>query len=162
MIWRAVSIAKYSEFYEVSDTGLVRRTKSGRVLRHALNRRGYPIVVLCVDGKPRAFSIHRLVALTFIDSASKLDVNHKNGSKVDNTPDNLEFVSKAENNRHARVSGLWHPNRGATPNAKIGPELARTLREQSSYRNGAALAREHGLSYGIVWNVLHGKTWAQA
>lgn len=44
--------------------------------------------------------IHRLVLLTF-NGESKLDVNHKDGNKLNNRLDNLEYVTKSENTKHA-------------------------------------------------------------
>lgn len=59
-------------------------------------------------------SQHRLLALTFIPFTgifNKLTVNHKDGVKSNNDLNNLEWVTYAENNKHAWDSGLKLNNR---------------------------------------------------
>ena len=158
--WKPVSIAPYSLLYEVSDDGLVRRAKTGRVLRAGLDGRKYPVVVLCACNRPTSYKVHRLVALAFIDSESKLDVNHKNGVKGDNRAENLEFVTKRENNAHARRSGLWQPNYGATPNAKVSREMVARIRDLATSRKPPEISRLTGVSYHIVYRIVRGLTWS--
>jgi hypothetical protein len=91
--------------YQVSNQGRVLGPR-GRVLAQSLNTYGYPTVSLYAAGKPHTKLVHRLVTMAFVPGDHALTVNHKNGVKTDNAPDNLEWMTQANNVRHACNTGL--------------------------------------------------------
>lgn len=97
------AILNQNNAYEVSDTGLVRRISNQHVLSGCIAS-GYRSVKLTFDNSvQRRFYVHRLVAEHFIpnpDPKNKTIVNHKDGNKLNNNVDNLEWVSPRENNLH--------------------------------------------------------------
>lgn len=99
--------------YEVSDEGDVRRSAPGRrtfvgkVLKPQLAGSGYRFVCLVKGGKSSQRYVHRLVAAAFIGEApADHEVNHRDGDKSNNHLDNLEYVTRSENCRHAVRLGL--------------------------------------------------------
>lgn len=93
--------------YEVSNMGNVRNCKTGRYLKPQLNQEGGYYRV-SISGKH--YYVHRLVADTFFDGDhEKIDVNHIDGNKYNNTLSNLEWVTRKENIRHAYINGLKYP-----------------------------------------------------
>lgn len=108
-------IKGYEGIYEVSNLGNVRsldriikygnnahRPAKGCNMYKRLGRNGYLSVGLWLNNKEKRFSIHRLVADTFIDNPNQLaQVNHKNGVKVDNNVCNLEWMSASDNMKHS-------------------------------------------------------------
>lgn len=81
--------------------------KTWRFLSQRLTNKWYYLVWLCVKGKQKSFSVHRLVALTFIPNVhNKPCVNHKNWIRNDNRVENLEWCTHSENQFHSfRI--LW-------------------------------------------------------
>jgi len=99
-------IEGYEGYYEISSYGKVRNTKTKNILIGDINNVGYRRVVLYSPIKKRFF-VHRLVAKHFVSGYKEnLIVNHKDGNKQNNNADNLEWVTKSENDLHAFRTGL--------------------------------------------------------
>lgn len=123
-------IEGFEGLYEVSNFGQVRSTKrmgthGGIVKQSNWSKAKYQRVGLCKDKLKINYLVHRLVATAFIrNGADKLEVNHIDGNKLNNTVTNLEWCTRAENNQHAIDTGLWKPRRRAqlTHQAQAGGE----------------------------------------
>lgn len=115
--------------YGVTIDGKVKRLIGGRKTEdlkqsfHAVRGKSYPngymyvtlvtkevdvngvkMVLPCYQG----ISVHRLVALTWlpIEDSSNMWVNHKDGNKLNNHADNLEWTTISQNIQHAVDTGL--------------------------------------------------------
>lgn len=78
-----------------------------RILKNALHPKGR--YKTCIYHNRRAENIftHRLIALAFLGKPNDptLTVNHIDGNKINNRPENLEWVSNVENIRLFILSG---------------------------------------------------------
>ena len=128
--WRTVK--GYPE-YQVNNKG---RVKRGRLLREYVGKIGYASVTLCNNGERKTHWVHALVAAAFIGPRpERLHVNHKNGIKADNRVENLEYVTCAENHRHAFRTGLSKPH-GMRSVKQISVD-GRVIAEHASIRGAA-------------------------
>lgn len=93
--------------YAISDKGVVKNIKRDTVLHQFIRHDGYLQVSLWSDGKGKSFKVHRLVALAFLPNSDvSLYINHKDGNKLNNMLENLEWCTPSENNYHAVKLGL--------------------------------------------------------
>jgi hypothetical protein len=156
-----VSINKYPG-YEVSNTGMVRSSRSGklRILRAAVSvNPGYEAVALYFGEKQhKSERVHRLVLEAFAGPCPVGFVaNHKNGIKKDNHIENLEWVTQKRNHHHAIETGLLVPywkNPHRKPRRPSGPVSDETRRRQSIVHKGIQAGENnhfHRLKTGEVW-----------
>lgn len=93
--------------YLIDENGNVFNLKTNQFLAGYVANTGYKTVCLTVEGKKKNYSLHRLVAQTFIPNPDNLPVvNHKDGNKINNTVENLEWVSYSQNRMHAIDTGI--------------------------------------------------------
>jgi hypothetical protein len=98
-LWKPVTINGLTyDNYFVSNLGRFKNYKGIIMENYKPHHSGY--IYLRVNKKK--YALHRLVALTFIKNIeNKPFVNHIDGNKINNTLDNLEWVTCAENNLHS-------------------------------------------------------------
>lgn len=77
------------------------------------NRNRYHSVILYKNGKPTSFSIHRIVALYFINNPDNLPlVDHIDRNRTNNNVQNLRWVSGTKNTLNQSCKGYyWRPDR---------------------------------------------------
>lgn len=120
---------KIEDNYLVSNLGRVLNIKREIFMKTRLDKQGYEVLVLHVNGQSVNYSVHRLVATMFVPNPFNLpQVNHINGLKADNVFTNLEWVTSSQNNQHAfdvnlRKSGEEHYK------AKLSKENVIMIRE---------------------------------
>lgn len=88
--------------YEISNFGNLRNIKTGRILKQFYGSghgSTYKRVRVRNNGLTKNMSVHRLVALTFIQNNDifRNQVDHINRDKFDNNVNNLRWVTAKEN-----------------------------------------------------------------
>lgn len=133
-IWKDVK--GYEGLYQVSDSGIVqvlaRSRKNrhgeviypGRMLKPATSKKGYLKVGLTLNGCQTVVYIHNLVATHFVDGQKPgLEINHKDGNKLNNNDWNLEWVTHQQNLKHAgKMKLMCHGKKHRRYNPALHPE----------------------------------------
>lgn len=132
--------------YAVSNTGTVVNTTRQRILQPRSNGKGYLKVVLHNLYGPRAFYVHRLVALCFMrDYRDGVHVTHVNLDKADNNVNNLRLRGQPSEGSIGPLSP--HSDWGARVQIVETGEVFLSVRDCAAYIGG---------DYGAIYAVLRG------
>lgn len=151
----------YGERYKIYTDGRVEQLSGGEYKPKAQYDKGdgYMTVNLYKAGeRHRAHLVHRLVATHFMPTEdNSLVVNHKDGNKKNNHLDNLEWVTRKENIRHAVANGLSKSKRQLTDEQVIEIRYA----FDNAFRNIGELAGDYGVSRQIIKRVVERTTYKE-
>ena len=99
--------------YAVTIDGEVISIKSNKSLRSQDNGHGYKTVCLCIDGKPKTYYVHRLVASAFVENPNDYpEVNHIDEDRGNNRAENLEWCTSKYNKNYGRRAERFGRRRG--------------------------------------------------
>lgn len=157
-----------NDLYLVSNQGRIKRkemvtshnrTWKERILTNTLTSDNYLKVGVKINGLQKDRRVHRLVSMTFISNPTNLpEVNHKNGNKLDNRVENLEWCTRAENQQHA-VDKSLQPIAVTTYKGKLSKKqrdeiIHRYNSEDISIRE---LARLYEVSHTTIYSLINNK-----
>ena len=158
--WRAMlDPASGDQVYKrmVSSFGRV-MCKRGLISKGTMRRSGYFFTsITCTPVPTRVVAVHRLVAFAFLGPPpclSSTHVNHKDLDKGNNSADNLEWVSQAENLRH------FHENRSVNRSRGVKPVLSRahgSTRPWTFHVSSRSAAKATGTNRWDIWKCCHGR-----
>ena len=157
-------IPGWDGLYEITGDGRVRSL--GRVAANGNRYSGKEMTILIrgkykyvqfrrIGSKKKSERVHRLLALTFIPNPNNWPhVNHIDGNGLNNSLDNLEWCTHAQNMAHASRMGLMaKPGSGKSPgNARLSEESAKAL--IADYRRGGVTKRQLAAKYSVGFHVV--------
>jgi YesN/AraC family two-component response regulator len=136
-IWK--DIPGYENEYQVSNLGRVKSLERyvnhnygglklvyEKYMKLSKSNNGYYGLSL----KRKRKSIHRLVAITFIENKNNLPcINHIDGDKSNNCVSNLEWVNYSQNLKHAFDNNLRSSKGTKHPQCKLTEKEVKQIRE---------------------------------
>ena len=161
-IWK--SIENFSN-YMVSNTGLIKslnykRSGKEQILKPCITGGYLQTMIKCDDGKYYTRKVHYLITLGFYGVRKKgLTVNHKDGNKLNNNIDNLEYCTLSENCLHAVQTGLWEIKHGSkNGNSKLTEQdvidIRNHVKNSGRYYGRKALAEKYGVSEAHIKDII--------
>lgn len=143
--------------YEVFSDGRIvsYARKTPRELKGKITREGYRMVLLYDENGKRLYrNVHRIVAQAFIPNINNLpEVNHKDGNKLNNSVENLEWISTQDNVLHCR-------DFIGSKNNKITMQEAneiRALKKQGV--SNAEITKKYGIKKTEIRYIVLNKRW---
>jgi hypothetical protein len=146
--------------YLVSNLGNVYNEYTSKHLKPFANNNGYLNIDIFTASDRQRFSVHRMVAMTFLENLDNLPcVNHKDGIKTNNRIENLEWCTHSENSVHAIETGLSsigesHSNAKLTEKDVL--EIQRLFEEG---KNDKEITKLFNVTSGVISAIRLGKTW---
>lgn len=139
--------------YYVNKDGYV-FNKRGKKLTNVEVGNGYMAVDLCENGIKKRMLVHRIVAEAFIPNPeNKPEVNHINGVKSDDRLENLEWVTKSENQKH-KFDVLGHSLAGdKNTQSKLTWEQVEEIRSATNIQQ-KELATRYNVSVTTISEIL--------
>lgn len=156
--------------YIITDTGDVfslnyKNTGKTHKIKSRLDKDGYVIVTIYLNGKRYDRKVHILVATHFIKNSNpskRKQVNHIDGSKTNNKVDNLEWVTDKENKQHAWKHGLIKSKSGEdSPSSIYSEKQVRKVcklleRNKDTFKS---ISSKTNVSTAVVKAIYYRKLW---
>lgn len=146
--------------YYVTDDGRVWSERTQKYLSPQYDKNGYvKIQMRSTDDKSHRYSVHRLVLENFkpVEGMEKLQVNHKDGNKLNNKLNNLEWTTCEENINHAIIHGLRATINGS---AKLTPEqVIEIYRRAWNGETNIKLGKEFNIHPDQVGRIKNKRAW---
>lgn len=154
-------IIGFENKYQVSNFGNIKNKKTGLLLQHMYNKKGYHYVHLSIDRQhSKKEYVHRLVARHFLKNKDgKPQVNHKDGNPSNNNVENLEWCTNEENQQHAVLNNLHYQgethkdSKFTEESIKLLPELIHIGFTPKQINNLTGVAKNN------IVRVINGKIW---
>lgn len=154
----------YEDLYQISNFGRIKSIKYeyDKILKTNLTNSGYLELTLHKNKKLKHKTIHRLVAIHFVDNPeNKKEVNHKDGNKLNNYAYNLEWNTPLENTKHSIETGLCKKNGEYNPMNKLTETEVMEIKNKYKTKKYTQenLANEYNISRTNISLIINNKRW---
>lgn len=151
--------------YEISNLGNVRNTTTKQLLHPRPNKEGYLRIGLRKKGSRKIYTyfIHRLVATAFIyndDIQSKIQVNHIDNDRANNSSENLEWCTPSYNTKqsfHYNKSNKGECNPRAILTSLQVAQIKELLKQNKTCKEVATLYK---VSRSTIDAIKRGVNWS--
>lgn len=147
---KQIIVNNISTNYYITEDGRCYNARTNKYLKGQINQKNhyFSFNLTLPNGKKKRMYAHRLVAIAFIPNPDqKPEINHKDGNKLNNCVDNLEWATSSENKQHGIKNGFYKYSHVYcfTPKRELVAE----------YLSIAAASQSTGISKSIIQQELN-------
>lgn len=138
--------------FEISNLGNLRNKFTYKLYKLTISKTGYYSICVSLGSRSNIFliKIHRAVLCTYSNFIKNMIINHKDGNKLNNNINNLEWVTYSENSKHAYNMGLMpkfvgnkNNNQCKSVSCYIGDKLIYTYFSARNAESITGIANSH-------------------
>ena len=175
-VWK--DIPDFERYYQVSTLGRVRsvgRTviyKDGRIayfkskiMKQGTNLKGYKKAYFSKDCIQSSHQVHALVMLAFVGARPnpKIQINHIDCDKTNNSLINLEYCTQSHNQLHAFANGLIDRKGEKSHSAKFkNGDIYDICLNRMNGKSVSTIATEYNVSRYTIHRILRGSSYRMA
>jgi len=134
------------------------KPRKGKILKNVDNGRYYVVTI-----RKKLRYVHRLVAITFIPNENNLpQINHKDGKKLNNILENLEWCTSLHNMQHAHKNDLidyksrFYTKNGRKSISESNSKKVLDTKNNQVYKSLTTAAKKKGMSISYLSQMLNG------
>lgn len=130
-------------------------------LKPKTDKDGYLEITLQNNGNRKCRKVHQVIAEVFLGQCPHGHVvNHKDGNKQNNTPNNLEYITPADNERHARqVLGKNCVGEKASQSKLTSDDVLEIIKMRNEGKTQREISEKFQIGQAQVWRILNKKNW---
>lgn len=166
---------KYFATYDGEIYSIKNHIHDGIFLKKT-NANGYYVVSICVNGSVRNTGVHRLVAMAWIPNPqNKPETNHKDLNRKNNNVENLEWVTRSENLKHAWDTGAMYATKSKRKASSINLTKSNMKRRRLTMKQAnkiraiyktkkismEKIGKLYGLSEGSIRQIIYYETYTK-
>lgn len=146
--------------YLITENGEVINKRTNKKVKPFINASYYKLNLFISSTECKQVYLHRLLAETFIPNPeNKKEVNHIDGNKLNNSLNNLEWVTRVENSQHSYRYGLQKSKKsGANDKSKRVLQMDLMGNPIKEWDCVMDIERELGIKNGAISNCCLGKS----
>lgn len=141
--------------YYINIYGSIYDKKYNKIIYGHINKGYLRVTFMTYENKQKSYYIHVLMLCTYdVDNRDSMTVNHENGDKLNNTLENLKWMTHRDNMKHAIRTGLISNKQSLTESDVHN--ICKLLQEGVSRKNVSSMT---GFNIRTIEGICSGYNW---
>ena len=140
---------------------IINRRISSKVRKSLLDRHGYEIISLCINGRKKRFRLNRLVCAAFHGPPMPgMDAAHNDGKKRNNKACNLRWATRLENAYDKIIHGTQTRGENVFGAKLTSEQVLEIISLSTSGVSRLQISLDYGVSCSSIRKIILGHSWS--